>query len=518
MKDCTCMMTLLSVLPIIILLACLIFIKLPVGKSGIISLAAATVIALVFFGLPAFGLAVAVGKALALALFVSLIVWGALFIYHLVDDFKAIDVINKNILVFIEDKFVQFVLLSWLFTGLMQGMAGFGVPIVITAPILVALGFDKVKSLSAVLLGHSWAVTFGSMGAAFFIIQMITGLPAEDLGLPMWVFNTIAHLVTGVGVCWLYDGIKGIRKGLAYILPVSVVMAVVQYFTIHFGMYSLATLNTALVGLVAMFLLYKLRSKPREQKPGIYSGRLNLLQAVLPYSFILVLSLAVSFLPFALRDISLSFNFPGFQTDLGYIVRPETGYSAIRLFGHPAVVLLLAAAVAVVVFKSAGVWDSAVFRGAVKKTVKKGIPATIALLSLGNMSLIMMDSGMTHLLANNTADFVGGLYPFFAPFFGVLGAFLTGNNTNANVLFGSFQYTIAQQLGVSGAVMSAVQSIAGSVGVAIGPTLVLMGTLATKQEGQEAQIYKKVIAFVLIAALAMGIANFAIMQSGALVW
>ena len=151
-------MTILSLLPIICLLVCLIAVKLSVAKAGAVSLAAALVIALFFFGLPAFGLLVAVGKAMSLALFVSLIVWCALFLYHLLDGFKAVKVITENIVILIEDKFVEFVLLSWLFTGLLQGMAGFGVPAVIVTPILIALGFDKVKSLSAALLDYNMAI------------------------------------------------------------------------------------------------------------------------------------------------------------------------------------------------------------------------------------------------------------------------------------------------------------------------------------------------------------------------
>jgi lactate permease len=456
-----------------------------------------------------FGLSVAVGKALALALFVSLIVWCALFLYHLVYDFKAIDVINKNIIIFLEDKFVQFLLLAWLFSGLMQGMAGFGVPIVIITPILIALGFDKVKSLSATLLGHSWAVTFGSMGAAFSIIHMITGIPQEDLSFPAWVFNTAAHLLTGIGVCWLYDGFKGIRQGILYVLPVSAVMALTQYFTLSSGMYALGTLNTALIGLLTMFGLYKLRSRRKEKtKKSLYAGSLDLLQAVLPYATILGLLLSFQLLPQAIRNIALSFQFPGSETSLGHVVPAVTNYSAIRLFGHPAPVLLFAAIIAIIVYKSAGVWDKAIFKGAVKSTVKKGIPATLALLALGNMSLIMMDSGMTDRLAYDVADLSGAFYPLFAPFFGVLGSFLTGNNTNSNVLFGDFQQIVALRLGVSDAVMSAAQSLSGSVGVAIGPTLVLMGALSSKQQGKEALIYKRLLPIMAIIALIMGIINY----------
>jgi lactate permease len=501
------MLTLLSLLPIVSLLLCLIVFKLSVIKSGAISLALALVIALAFFGLPMPGLSVAVGKALWLALFVSLIVWGALFLYHLVSDFKAIDVINKNITVFIKDEFVAFVLLAWLFTGLLQGMAGFGVPPVIVTPILIALGFHPVKSLAAALLGHSWAVTFGSMGAAFFVISYLTGIPPEELALPMWIFNTAAHLLTGLGVCFLYDGLKGLKKGLSYILPVSAVMTAVQFLTIHFGMYSLASLTTAISGLIMMFAMYKLRVKTKE-KGGVYRGSLSLLQSVLPYATIIIAAMAFSFLP---RVPALSFAFPGFETALGHIVEAEDGYMPIRLFRHPVVLLLLASAVAAAVYKRAGIWDAKVFRDAAKKTVKKGVPSTIALLALGNMSLIMMDSGMTHRLAYNVADLTGRAYPVFAPFFGVLASFLTGNNTNSNVLFGAFQVAIAQRLDVSAAVMTAVQSISASVGVSIGPTLILMGAIASGQKGRESVILKKLIPLVLTIALVMGLINLVIL-------
>jgi len=500
-------MTILSLLPILCLLIFLIFVKLPVAKAGLISLILALIIALVFFGLSVTGLFIAVGKALSLALFVLLIVWGALLLYHLMEDFKAIDVINKNLVIFIEDKFVQFLMLSWLFSAIFQSMAGFGVPIVIVAPILVALGFDKVKSLAATLLGHSWAVTFGSMGAAFYIIQMLTGIPHEELGFPMWIFNTIAHFMTGLGVCFIYDGLKGLKKGITYILPVSAIMTVVQYFTISFGMYTLTSLNTAIIGLAALFCLYKIRTKLKP-KSGMYASELTLVKSITPYVVILVLAIVFQFLPQALRDISLSFRFHGAETALGYLVEPESGYARIRLFGHPAMLLIAASVVAILLFKNAGIWDTDIFKGSVKKTIKKGIPATLALLCLGNMSLIMMDSGMTHLLAYNVADLTGGLYPLVAPYFGVLGSFLTGNNTNANILFGSFQYTIAERLEISGAVMSAVQSLSASVGVTIGPTLVLMGTIATKQEGVESQVYKKTIGIILLIALVMGIVNY----------
>ena len=541
-------MTFLALLPILSLLVLLVFVKTSVPKAGGISLAVALVVALGFFGMPlTTGLPIAVGKALWLALFVSLIVWGALLLYHLVSDFGAINVINENIKRFVKDKFVAFVLLAWLFTGLLQGIAGFGVPAVIVTPILIALGFNPVKSLAAALLGHSWAVTFGSMGAAFFVIHGLTGVSLEDLGIPVWIFNAIGLFLTGVGVCWLSDGFAGVKKGLSYIIPVSAVMIIVQYFTISFGMYALGGLNTALAGLITMFALYKIRARGKEEKNtevGFYKDKLNLGQAVFPYALILMLLLSFQMIdlidPTLRNRIGIAPNFSGWNYaynpdfvegagvprhivcensqvvhgEIKHGVMPAQNFNRIRLFVHPFLVLLLASIAACIIYKRAGIWDKKIYSNALKKTVQKGIPATLALLALGNMSLIMADSGMTNKLAYAIADMVGPLFPLLSPFFGVLASFLTGNNTNANMLFGNFQYAIASRLEMNTAVMSAAQSISASVGVAIGPTLILMAALASDQKEKVSEVLKILIPLMLLIALVMGIVNFALLNLG----
>jgi len=60
--------------------------------------------------------------------------------------------------------------------------------------------------------------------------------------------------------------------------------------------------------------------------------------------------------------------------------------------------------------------------------------------------------------------------------------------------------------------MVASQSLSASVGVTIGPTLVLMGALASDQVGQESTILKKLIPIVLLIALTMGIVNYVLSE------
>ncbi|HCP14938.1 MAG TPA: L-lactate permease, partial [Peptococcaceae bacterium] len=131
-----------------------------------------------------------------------------------------------------------------------------------------------------------------------------------------------------------------------------------------------------------------------------------------------------------------------------------------------------------------------------------------SLVFLITMALVMMDSGMTTALALKVSEITGGLYPIVAPFFGVLGSFITGSNTNSNVIFGKFQVDLAAALGVNGFIMAGLQSIAGSIGVSLGPTTILMASSASGLTGRESEIYKIVIKPVLLTALIMGILNY----------
>jgi len=482
----------------------------PASKAGAISMIFAFIIALSFFGIDFFGMSVAMGKGITLAFFVLLIVWAALFLYHLVDDFKALDVINKNILIFVKDKFVQFLLIAWLFSAMLQGIAGFGVPVIITVPILISLGFNPVTSVVAVLIGHSWAVSFGSMGSSFYAIFLMTGVPQQYLGFALWIFGTTAMILTGLAVCYLYGGVKQMFKGLVYILPVSALTSATIFLTVNLQLFSLVGLSSALVGLITMYTIYRLSAK-KEGKDKLYSSSLNLWQAALPYFSVIVLTLLIQSL--GIKNIAaLSFSFPGFTTELGHVVSAEPAYSTIRLFGHPGPILFSAAGIGVLTYKIAGVWDVKIFKGTVKKTFARCVPTSLSLLCLITMAVIMMDSGMTTELATRTAEVSGRFYPIFAPLFGVLGSFITGSNTNSNVLFGQFQYTIAKNLGVSTAVMCAAQSIGGSIGVSTGPNGVLMGATASKLVGQESLIYKKVSWIALLIALALGILNFILLE------
>lgn len=499
------MHTLLSFLPLLILLSCLLIFKMTAGKSGALAVLSSIIIAYSFFGLNIPGLTIAMSKGMSLALYVLLIIWSAVFLYHLVYEFEAIDVINKNILIFIKDPFTQFLLLAWLFSSVLQGIAGFGVPVIIVVPILIHLGFDKLSSVAAVLLGHSWSVSFGSMGSSFFTISLVTNLNQQSIGYAMGIFDALAMIMMGLTVCYIYGGWKYVKRGLPYVIPTSLVMIAVMFMVLYFNLVSLVGLLTALSGLLTMFLIYTIKEKPGKPE-ALYAGKLTLGKALIPYTTIIVLSLLFQVLK--LGKYSISFKYPAFITDLGHVVAQEAAYSRIKIFGHPAPIIIMSAIVGMLVYKQSGIWDTKKIKNVIKRTIDKNIGTTITLVFLITMALVMMDSGMTNTLALKVSELTGNLYPLFAPLFGILGSFITGSNTNSNVIFGKFQMSVATALGVNSYVMSGLQSISGSIGVSLGPTTILMAASASGLTGHESEIYKRVIKPVLLTALLMGVLNY----------
>lgn len=505
---------LIALLPIAILLTGLIGLKMSPHKAGALALIAAICGGYLVFGVGIEGLAITVGKGLALAIHVLLIIWMAVFLYNFVTETGALSVIKGSIVSVFHDRFIQFLMLAWLFSSFLQGIAGFGVPVAIVTPILISLGFDPLTSACAVLLGHSWAITFGSMGSSFLTLSLVTGLSPQLLGPWLVLFDVFAMIATGLAVSFLYGGIKGVVKGFWLVLGISMVMSLSLYGVISAGLVSIGGLLAALTGIVAIYLYSRLVSKDGSSvKDAAALGKkdgLTFFEAVLPYSLVVFFSLMFYLIP--LGSIGLAFSFPGYSTGLGVVVEAAKSYAKVKLFAHPAPIILYSSIISIIYYSMrVKSWKRDNLPNMLRLTVKKCIGTTLSLFFLIPMALVMMDSGMIEKLAGGAAEVTGRLFPLVSPLIGVLGSFITGSNTNSNVIFGSFQQSVAQKLAVSEQIMCAAQSIGASVGCSLGPTQVLLGTTSAKLDGKEHLVYKRILFITLGIALILGVLNLSLM-------
>ena len=145
-----------------------------------------------------------------------------------------------------------------------------------------------------------------------------------------------------------------------------------------------------------------------------------------------------------------------------------------------------------------------------KKTVKKCITTSMGIITMVMMALVMSDSGMVTRIAEGIAWSLGNTFPLASPFIGSLGTFITGSNTNSNIMFGLLQYETAQMLLLNGVILSAAQSVGGSLGVAIAPSTIMMGVANVGLSGSEDRVLRKTIIYWLINTLLTGLFTLAL--------
>lgn len=119
---------------------------------------------------------------------------------------------------------------------------------------------------------------------------------------------------------------------------------------------------------------------------------------------------------------------------------------------------------------------------------------------------------MTHLLANGIARVAGPAFPLVAPFIGALGAFMTGSNTNSNVVFGGLQQHAAVLVGASPLIILAAQTAGGAIGSLFAPAKIIVGCSTVELGGKEGPVLRAAmrygLAIVAGLALATGVAVY----------
>jgi len=520
---------LLAALPLAALLTSILALKWSAPRAGAAAFLVVAAIALLFFGSDPRLLAIGSAKGLSLSFFVLSIIWTSVLLYNVVDELGGIDVIGRTITRLVKDPLAQALVVGWAFSGFMQGIAGFGVPVAVVAPLMVFMGFGPARAAAIVLVGHAWAVTFGSLGSSYFTIQLVTEIPGEEIGPHMAALFALPTIVTGFAVAHLQGGMSSVRRGIPIVLIMGGSMALCLWLLALAGAPQVASLVSGLIGCGVGWLVAKTPLLPKyaqgetpdpETHRSKSRGGPDFHLAFLPYYLVLLLSVA-SQIP-AVKEVtavgvmqsdgtttfaplSWGLDYPATETGTGYSVDAQDSYAKIRLLRHPAPLILLSLALTYGVFLARRSWKPGAGLAAARKTYSQCVPTSVGIATMVMMALVMTDTGMTVLLGRTIADITQTAFPVFSPYIGVLGTFMTGSNTNSNVMFGVLQQETAGALGVSAVTIAAVQSIGGSLGSAIAPAKVLVGTAIVGLSGKEGEVMKRTIPYCLLIVLLVGI-------------
>ncbi len=491
------MQFLLSILPILLIIYLMVGRRWGSARAGSAGYLSALAIAIGFFGVGPELLAYAQAKAMLLSLDVLLIIWAAFLFFRVVEEAGAIRVIGQSLPHLTTDRGMQAIIIGWVFASFLQGAGGFGVPVAVTAPILVSLGMTPLAAVVIPSLGHGWAINFGTLGSSFQALIIASGVPARELAPVTAIMLGFACLVTGPIVVHATGGWGYVRRLLLPALAIGMVMAATQYFVAVYGSWNIAALCGAIAGLIISIPFAILFNPSQSDQEKL--NRKEVLIAFVGYIILIVVILAAEFSPIlkdGLNRVLFQASFPETTTALGFMT-PASFSRRISLFGHTGALLLYVSLLSYGFYFFMGKYKPGAVKRILNGTANSVISSSVSIVAMISMSVIMEYAGMTDTLARGMAGVLGSLFPVVSPWIGALGAFMTGSNTNSNVVFAGLQKQTAELLGFSVAIILAAQTAGGSLGSAAAPTKIIVGASTSRMAGFEGDVLRRMFGYTL---------------------
>ncbi|HHX64867.1 MAG TPA: L-lactate permease [Chloroflexi bacterium] len=528
-------MWLVALLPLAAILVLLVGLRWKAATAGPVGYLLAVIIAFTLYQTSAQNVALQTVKGIWDALFIIYVIVPALLLYYVSDKARAFDTLRQEIEIYTPNDLLHVLGFGWVFSSFLQGITGFGAPIAVTAPLLVAVGVKPIWAVVIPLIGHAWNNTFGTLAVAWEGLSLVTDVQDPTMtAVIAAVMLFVGNLPAGFTIAWMFGRGKAIREALPLILIISAIHGI--------GQIILAPLVPTLAGFVpgaiaVVALLWLARSKwYREQtevedSPVMQEGAgpqqggddrpteeeraatMNDWMAFAPYIVLLALILLVQLIP-PIREgpetFEIGLPFPAMETGLGVIVEEEGAYSAFSPLTHPGTFLLISAFFAYILYRSKGYLERKKVGPVLSETVKTGIPAAMALLALVPLALVMEGSGQIIQLALGIAEVASPpVYAFLAPLVGGLGTFITSSNMSSNILLGPLQNQTAAALGLAQAVILAAQTAGGAIANSTAPSNVLLGTGAAGVPGEEGLAIRKIIVYVVAFLVLAGLLSLA---------
>ncbi|MDE3735546.1 L-lactate permease [Metapseudomonas resinovorans] len=492
------------------------------------------------------------------------IIFGAILLLNTLKHSGGITAIRAGFATISPDRRIQAIIIAWLFGCFIEGASGFGTPAAIAAPLLVAIGFPALAAVILGMLVQSTPVSFGAVGTPI-VIGVNSGLDTATIGAQLvqhgstWeaflqlitsqvalihaTVGTVMPLIMVLMLTRFFGREKSWKAGfevlpfalfagLAFTLPYAAtgVFLGPEFPSLLGGLVGLAIVTTAAR---SGFLIPK-RSwdfAPASEWPNEWLGSVEMkldsltarpmstLRAWLPYVLVgalLVISRVFPEVGTALKSVALVF--PDLLGESGV----KADFMPLYL---PGGILI---AVVIVTFFLHGM-RARELAAAVKESGSVLLGAGFVLLFTVPMVRILINSGvnaadlasMPITMARYVADSVGSVYPLLAPSVGAMGAFIAGSNTVSNMMLSQFQFGVAQSLGISGALIVAVQAIGAAAGNMVAIHNVVAASATVGLLGREGTTLRKTVwptlYYVLFTGLIALVAIYALGVSDPLV-
>ena len=502
----------LGLVPIIWLIIALTGMKMPGYKACSIAIIFAAVVALFYKHLPVISVGTAFLEGVFSALWpIILVILAALFVYALTLETGAMEEIKAMLSSVSRDKRVLGLIIGWGFGCFMEGMAGFGTAVAIPASILVALNFDPIPTVLALLIVNSTPTAFGSVGVPTTSLASATGLAVNALSLNTVRIEVLLMAISPIlFVIVIGGGVKALKGMIPFTLIASASFVIPNFIIGAFIGPELPDIIGSICSMIIMILValkMKNNEVPEEYLVGGSDSQKELkldvnsaLRAWSPFILIFVLLLFTSKLfPFINEPLSK------ISSKINIYVGEGATPTSFTWINTPGVWIILSGIIGGLI---QGASIGKIF-GVLAATVKKNVKTIVTICSVLATAKIMVHSGMTTDVADVLVTVTGKFYPLFSPLVGVLGAFVTGSGTSTGVLFGPLQSASAAQLGLSPEWLCAANSLGAGVGKMISPSNIALATASAGLAGRENEILSGIFKYCILYAVIGGIICFA---------
>jgi L-lactate transport len=519
--------SLIALIPIAFFFVALTVLRMKGHIAGTITVLLALAVAILFYQMPVSMALASAGYGFMYGLWpIAWIIITAVFLYKITVKTGQFDIIRSSVLSVTEDQRLQMLLVGFAFGAFLEGAAGFGAPVAITAALLVGLGFNPLYAAGLCLIANTAPVAFGAMGIPITVAGQVTGLDPFHIGQMAGRQLPFLSVLVPFWLVAIMDGWRGIKETYPAILVAGVTFAVTQFFTANYIGPELPDITSALVSLISLTLFLKVwkpknifrfpgqeRTKAQQKaEPTHDAGKI--FKAWSPFIILTVMVTIWSLKPFKamfgkdgmLESWVIKISVPFLDklvTKMPPIVAEAKPYDAVYKFdwfSATGTAILLAALITLFVLRMKPLEGLRTF-GETISELKRPIYTIGMVLAF---AFIANYSGLSATLALLLAG-TGAMFPFFSPFLGWLGVFLTGSDTSSNALFCSLQANTAHQIGVPDTLLVAANTTGGVTAKMISPQSIAVACAATGLVGKESDLFRFTLKHSLMFATIVGI-------------
>ena len=518
--------SLIALIPIAFFFIALAVLRMKGHVAGTITVVLALAVAILFYQMPVPMALAAAGYGFFYGLWpIAWIIVTAVFLYKITVKTGQFDIIRSSVLSITEDQRLQMLLVGFAFGAFLEGAAGFGAPVAITAALLVGLGFNPLYAAGLCLIANTAPVAFGAMGIPITVAGQVTGLDPFHIGQMAGRQLPLLSVIVPFWLVAIMDGWRGIKDTYPAILVAGVSFAVTQFLTANFIGPELPDITSALVSLICLTLFLKVwkpknifrfagqeRKASNKAEPTYNAGQI--FKAWSPFIILTVMVTIWSLKPFkamfgkdgVLESWVIKVSVPFLDklvTKMPPIVAEAKPYEAVYKFdwfSATGTSILLAAIITLLVLRMKPMEALRTF-GETLSELKRPIYSIGMVLAF---AFVANYSGLSATLALLLAG-TGAMFTFFSPFLGWLGVFLTGSDTSSNALFCSLQANTAHQIGVSDTLLVAANTTGGVTGKMISPQSMAVACAAVGLVGKESDLFRFTLKHSLMFAAIVGI-------------